>query len=108
MSDQKSFLTHISELPSVSIVTPSYNQGQFIRETIESVLSQDYPNLEYWVIDGLSTDETVSVLKQYEGDSRFIAVLIRMRYRPVVQGINSNAFPSRGVSHAFRNHYRAI
>jgi glycosyltransferase involved in cell wall biosynthesis len=71
MSDQKSFLTHISELPLVSIVTPSYNQGKFIRETIESVLSQDYPNLEYWVIDGLSTDETVSVLKQYEGDSRF-------------------------------------
>ncbi len=58
-------------LPLVSIVTPSYNQGAFVRETIESVLNQDYPNVEYWVIDGGSTDETVSILKQYEGDSRF-------------------------------------
>src|SRR5262249_27711741 len=58
-------------LPLVSIVTPSYNQGQFIRETIESVLTQDYPNIEYWVIDGGSTDETLSILREYEHDPRF-------------------------------------
>lgn len=58
-------------LPLVSIVTPSYNQGRFIRETIESVLTQDYPNVEYWVIDGGSTDGTVSILKEYEHDPRF-------------------------------------
>ena len=57
--------------PLVSIVTPSFNQGKFIRETIESVLSQDYPNIEYWVIDGGSQDETVSICKEYEHDSRF-------------------------------------
>jgi glycosyltransferase involved in cell wall biosynthesis len=58
-------------LPLVSIVTPSYNQGRFIRETIESVLTQDYPNIEYWVIDGGSTDKTVDVLREYEHDLRF-------------------------------------
>src|SRR5260221_9891758 len=57
--------------PLVSIVTPSYNQGKFIRETIESVLTQDYANIEYWVIDGGSTDETLGILQQYENDPRF-------------------------------------
>lgn len=51
--------------PLVSIVTPSYNHGRFIEETIESVLSQDYPNIEYIVIDGASSDNTVGILKKY-------------------------------------------
>ena len=55
--------------PLVTIVTPSFNQGRFIRETIESVLSQDYTPVEYLVMDGGSTDETVDVLTSY--DDRF-------------------------------------
>ena len=59
--------------PIVTIVTPSYNQGHFIRATIESVLSQDYPHVEYIVMDGGSTDETSSVVKDYASRVRFIS-----------------------------------
>jgi glycosyltransferase involved in cell wall biosynthesis len=51
--------------PLVTIVTPSYNQGGFIRATIESVLSQDYPRIEYIIMDGGSTDETARVAAEY-------------------------------------------
>lgn len=50
----------------ISVVVPSYNQGQYIEETLRSVLDQDYPDLELIVIDGGSTDATVEIIKKYE------------------------------------------
>jgi glycosyltransferase involved in cell wall biosynthesis len=61
------------EGPLVTVVTPSYNHGHFIRATIESVLSQDYPHVEYIIMDGGSTDETASVVKDYASRVTFIS-----------------------------------
>lgn len=53
-------------LPKISIVTPSYNQGRYLEATLRSVLAQGYPNLEYFVVDGGSSDHSVEIVRHYE------------------------------------------
>jgi glycosyltransferase involved in cell wall biosynthesis len=57
--------------PKITVITPSYNQGQYIEATILSVLNQNYPNLEYIIMDGGSSDQTIEVIKKYADKINF-------------------------------------
>ncbi len=99
------------DYPKISIITPSYNQGDYIEETINSVLEQGYPNLEYIVIDGASTDNSVEVIKKYEqsltywvsekdsGQSEAINKGLKMATGEIINWINSDDIVIEGTFH---------
>jgi len=86
--------------PKISIVTPSYNQGRFIEETIRSVLLQGYPNLEYIVIDGGSTDNSAEIIKKYE---KWLAYWISEPDRGQSHAINKGFEKATGLIYTWLN-----
>lgn len=82
-----------SPWPLISIVTPTRNQAQFIEETIRSVLLQGYPHLEYVVIDGASTDDTIGIIRKYE---RWLARWVSEKDRGQTDAINKGLQYCRG------------
>jgi len=74
--------------PKISLVTPSLNQGKFIRATIESVLSQGYPDLDYRVQDGGSTDGTLAVLREFEPRVPFVSEKDRGQADAINRGLS--------------------
>jgi len=87
-------------LPRITIVTPSYNQGQFIEATIRSVLLQNYPNLEYIIIDGGSTDNSVEIIKKYEP---YLAYWVSEKDRGQAHAINKGFAHASGDIYAYLN-----
>ena len=86
--------------PKLSIVTPSFNQGKFLEETILSVLNQRYEPLEYIIIDGGSTDESVEIIRRYE---RHLAYWVSEKDRGQVHALNKGIEKTTGDVFGFIN-----
>ncbi len=89
-----------SPWPCITIVTPSYNQSNFVEETIRSVLLQGYPSLEYIIIDGGSTDGSVDIIKKYEP---WLAYWVSEKDQGQSQAINKGFAHSTGEIMAWLN-----
>lgn len=79
--------------PLVTIVTPSFNQGRFVEETIQSVLNQTYPNIEYIFVDGGSTDETMEIVEKYRDN---IDIIIHEKDKGQADAINKGFKLAKG------------
>lgn len=102
----------------ISIVTPTYNQGGYIRDCIESVLSQNYNNWEHIIIDGGSTDETISILNEYkhlkwisEKDSGAVNALnkgVKLSTGDVIGWLNSDDYYEKNIFQDVSNAFNEL
>ena len=89
-----------TSLPRISIITPSYNQAQYLEETLDSILSQGYPDLEYIVIDGGSTDGSTDILRRYDKHLKF---WVSEKDRGQTHAINKGMQHATGKIRAYLN-----
>ena len=89
-----------TSFPKLTVVTPSFNQGKYLERTILSVLNQKYPNLEYIIIDGGSTDESVEIIRKYE---KFIAYWVSEPDKGQVDALNKGFLKATGEWLSFQN-----
>jgi len=92
--------TSLKTPPSISIVTPSFDHGKYIEETIKSVIDQQYPDLEYIIRDGGSTDNTINILKKYESKT---LQWVSSKDRGQAHAINVGLQASKGEIMAYLN-----
>lgn len=98
--DEQILLNKNQNYPKISVITPSYNQAEFLEKTILSILNQNYPNLEFIIMDGGSTDGSVEVIKKYE---KYIAYWVSAKDGGQTAAINAGFKRATGDWVTFQN-----